>query len=858
MYDTPHSQLEILQQLWSISFRRLFISSHFTMELRRRPLLLVSSIFLFIIPALFLVLPIASRISENGSNYQVKSAPEFHAPRKNIWSELSEQEADSVYTFLFDELKELNLTRRPQSSEDNFVFIVETLRPNKTDAVSYLNDGKHSPERWAKAAVSQHFADGPYMVYYAVGPLPVSAKTQVQPLEYVFNSGRNYVSNPVQDFAAISEWGLSLAENISDITDKLLGATADRNELDDPQGLISWPRGSRVQRGGMSLWFQIYKPGLSSGARTLLPQGIYAKVDATSTDINKWSVGNFYYNGVLYDSVADFRTAVHSPDFVRTPPNMDGSWTDTEDFESRPDGRELPPPVSIQPYGARYKLDREQQYISWFGFEFYITTAQATGLALFNIQFKGKSVMYELGLQEAMAHYAGDDPMQGGLEFLDTFFGMGKNMFELVPGYDCPAYADFLDVNWYQASETHRLPNSICIFEHTADYLLSRHTAQYSVTASRNTYLVVRSVSTVGNYDYTIDYIFYMDGTLEVKIRASGFIFGAFYSANNTKSEDEYGHRIHDALSSSMHDHVINFKADLDVAGTTNDMVRLALEPITTTYPWDKPEVDARNTMHLVEYAVTEETGIDWPKNAGEFYIVYSSDHENAWGERKGYRITSGTGMGSTPHLTILNSTTLGDSARWAEHDIWVLQRKDTEPRSADPLNYFAPHDPLIDFTKMANHETLEHGEPDSNYDGDLVVYFNLGAHHVPHSGDIPNTLMHTSASSVMFVPHNFNDRDPSRESVQGVRLQLKGKNSGGFAGPDSVNGDLRSRMDRRAEDKNSHQVKYFGSTYGKGIKLPLQAVEPDLEKYESNEHGVTDLSYNGSAAGVWTKDAPD
>lgn len=130
-----------------------------------------------------------------------------------------------------------------------------------------------------------------------------------------------------------------------------------------------------------------------------------------------------------------------------------------------------------------------------------------------------------------------------------------------------------------------------------------------------------------------------MDGTLEVKVRASGFIFGAFFSNSN---EDEYGHRIQEALSSSMHDHVINFKADMDVAGPTNDMVRLALEPMTATYPWDKPEYKSRNTMHLVEYAVTEESGIDWPRNSGELYIVYNSDQKNAWGERKGYRITSG------------------------------------------------------------------------------------------------------------------------------------------------------------------------------------------------------------------------
>lgn len=43
------------------------------------------------------------------------------------------------------------------------------------------------------------------------------------------------------------------------------------------------------------------------------------------------------------------------------------------------------------------------------------------------------------------------------------------------------------------------------------------------------------------------------------------------------------------------------------------------------------------------------------------------------------------------------------------------------------------------------------------------VIWFNLGTHHVPHTGDIPNTLMTTSASSVMFAPHNFHLRDRSR-----------------------------------------------------------------------------------------------
>ncbi len=236
-------------------------------------------------------------------------------------------------------------------------------------------------------------------------------------------------------------------------------------------------------------------------------------------------------------------------------------------------------------------------------------------------------------------------------------------------------------------------------------------------------------------------------------------------------------------MASSLHDHVISFKADLDIVGTANDLVKLAIEPATVTYEWDQPEVKQRSTMRMKEYAVDTETGLDWPHNSGQLYVVYSASAKNAWGQRRGYRIVSGTGIGNTPHLTVLNSTALGRSARWAERDIWVVRHHDTEPRSADPLNYVDPEMPPVDFAEIADGESLDRLAADAEYDGDLVLYVNVGSHHVPHSGDIPNTLMHTSASSVMFTPHNFVDRDASRETVQGVRFQLKGKNSGGFAG---------------------------------------------------------------------------
>jgi len=828
-----------------------------------RSAFLVVSTVVFFSAICFVLLPLDIGGQEaTSASSPASPQPQFAAPKRNVWADLSKDEADQIYSFLLTEWVDLNLTRTPRSAADTYVYNIEVLQPNKTAVLPYLAGANRKPSRWARIVLSSTVDGKPELAYHAVGPLPVSSETTVVPLVYPFNSGRNSVPNLMTDFLGSMEFALSLAENVSDITTELLGAKLNREDPSDPNSVQAFPRLSRLESGQIVGWLQFFRPGRGSSGSTLLPQGIYAEIVIGGPDVREWTVGRWFYNGRLYATVDEFRADMHDAGFLKTPANLDGPWTDTEDFDASPDGRDLPPPISIQPFGPRYRLDSSERYVSWFGFEFYLTSTQATGVSLFDVRFKGEPVIYELSLQEALAHYAGDDPMAAGQEFLDSFFGMGTSAFELLPGYDCPAYADYLDTVLHRRGKSETLPNNVCIFEFTSDFLLSRHTAQNSVSASRNTFLTIRSVSTVGNYDYTIDYILYLDGTIEVKVRASGYIFGAFYANNLHKNEDEYGHRIHDALSSSIHDHVISFKVDLDVAGTANDMVRLAVEPTTISYPWDQPHAKQRNTMHLKEYAVTEEAGLEWPRNSGELFIVYSRDKRNAWGERRGYRIVSGTGVGNTPHLTILNSTALGSSARWAEKDLWVLRRKDSEPRGADPLNYIDPANPLIDFAGLANGESLlVHDNDDDkdgggdDYDGDLVLYVNVGSHHVPHSGDIPNTLMHTSASSVMFIPHNFADRDPSRESVQGVRLQLKGTQSGGFAGwdPDPDEGEEELRVRKEKGYKIRKGANYFGKPYEGDVNVRLQDLEPDLEKhYHSREMWVSDLGLNGSAAGMW------
>ncbi|EXJ94952.1 hypothetical protein A1O1_00070 [Capronia coronata CBS 617.96] len=820
----------------------------------------------------------------------------FHAPAKNPWIELDEEEASQISAFFQETYNLKRDTHSESDSESNDasndastsksskasskssktsskassnstpvpqIHLIELLRPNKSDVVNYLDSNGPLPERWARVSNLEYndSTNEVFIAEYMVGPLPAVSvssvegrgrernsqdekdtdaidhhnsytkpQPQIHPLTYCYNSGRNRVQTPLAGSFALLEWALSIGENASDITQDLLGAATNRDDPSDPAALVMGSRPALIEAGRMVHWLEFFSAGIASDSRSLLPQGLYVKVETPTPDPTTWMTKQWFYNGVLYDNDTALRDAMAEPGFVRLERNLDGEWTDTEEFDtdadadtnteefdtdsdtdadaefskfksdpSRSRSRSSLPPISIQPYGPRYHLDRHEQYLSWMGFSFYLSTNQATGLSLFDIRYNNSRLIYQLGLQEALAHYAGVEPMQSGLEFLDAFFGMGSMMFSLVPGHDCPGHAEYLGM-WYHkgpGGKMYRNRNAICVFEYTSDAPLQRHTSAFSATVSRNTYLVVRSVSTVGNYDYTIDYIFYLDGSIEVKLRASGFIFGAFHaeprssssssssSSSPSKREahtshhnppspntnpNEYGYRIHPAVHTSMHDHVVSFRADLDICGPSNTLIRTAIEPLTQSYDWDRPEIPGpRNTMHMVHTPVTHETGLNWPRNSGEMYLITNPNATNRWGETRAYRILPGTGMGSPASLTIVNSTTLGRSAAWASSDLWILKNRPvTEPAGAHAWNYLQPLDPLVDFEKMVDGEPIE--------EEDLVVYFNLGGHHVPTTQDVPNTLMHTSASSVMFVPFNYFDHDVSRAVRQGVRVDRRKK----------------------------------------------------------------------------------
>ena len=87
------------------------------------------------------------------------------------------------------------------------------------------------------------------------------------------------------------------------------------------------------------------------------------------------------------------------------------------------------PPIAVAPAGSRYSVDQEAKYVEWMNFSFYLSFSRDTGLRLFDIRHNGQRILYELGLEEALAHYAGNDPVSSGTAYLDSYYGFGPYAF---------------------------------------------------------------------------------------------------------------------------------------------------------------------------------------------------------------------------------------------------------------------------------------------------------------------------------------------------------------------------------------------------------------------------------------------
>ena len=419
------------------------------------------------------------------------------------------------------------------------------------------------------------------------------------------------------------------------------------------------------------------------------------------------------------------------------------------------------PATLQQPEGANYAI--EGSGITWDIWSFRWRVDKRPGLVLSQIEVddrgRRRSVLYQAHLSEVFVPYM--DPSTGWYwrTYMDSGeYGFGIFLSPLTPGVDCPDYATFLPATVHADDGSPvEIPGAVCVFERNIGDPAWRHyeifaqTPEAPVPAEGRpaTELVVRTASEVGNYDYLLDYVFQQNGMIRVMLGATGLDavkgVAATSMAGASAAETRYGTLIAPNLVAPNHDHFFNFRLDFDIDGQPNTFARTALVP---GEPGDSPRRSFWVTQE--ESPMTELAGrFKVNPDSPAMYHVLNMNAESGLGHHPGYMILPENSVAYSP-LDVTNDPPARRNA-YIEYTFWNTPY-DPDERYAGG-KYAFQGDGSDSLPAWVEQDRPIH-------DTDVVTWYTMGFHHVPHMEDWP--VMSTMWKGIVLMPFNFFDHNPA------------------------------------------------------------------------------------------------
>ncbi|NXX62307.1 AOC1 oxidase, partial [Scopus umbretta] len=637
--------------------------------------------------------------------------------KASIFADLSPAELRAVQSFLMSR-PELGLSpSRGGVLAKNSLFLVELLPPKKRLALRYLDQGGPRPQRQARAVVFFGGQAEPNITEFAVGPLP--RPSSYRPLR--FKGGRTipFTARPMTQL----EYELlhrTLVEAMEPLYRLLRDATGFWYHNCSQRCLTFSdiaPRG--LAPGERRSWLVLQR---SVEGFFLHPVGLEVLVDHRDPDPRRWAVQQLWYNGQYFSSPQELaeryeRGTLAVARLAEPPSRQLFSSYEPRGHFATGTPTEVHGAKVCEPQGRRYRLRGNQ--LEYGGWSLAFRLRSSAGLQLFDLRFNGERLAYEVSVQEAIAFYGGHTPAAMQTKYMDAGWGMGSVTYELARGIDCPEAATYLDAHHlYDSDGPVRFSSAICVFELPTGVPLRRHFDSdfqggfHFYAGLEGQALVLRTTSTVYNYDYIWDFLLYPNGVMEAKVHATGFIHATFYMPQGRR----YGSRVHSHLLGNLHTHLVHYKVDLDIAGTGNSFETMDVSFENISNPWS-PGARRRRAS------------------------------PGAGGLRRG--------RPRCPCAKPRGSLAPRQPPCPSGYHLAVTRHHEDESTSSSIYTQNDPWEPLVSFEGfLRNNESIE--------DQDLVAWVTVGFLHVPHAEDIPNTATPGNAVGFFLRPFNFFDEDPS------------------------------------------------------------------------------------------------
>ncbi|XP_017974652.1 PREDICTED: primary amine oxidase [Theobroma cacao] len=431
--------------------------------------------------------------------------------------------------------------------------------------------------------------------------------------------------------------------------------------------------------------------------------------------------------------------------------------TDYRESEQRaPFGPQLKGITVMQPDGPSFTIDGNR--VRWANWDFHLSFDARVGpiislASIYDIERqKFRRVMYRGYLSELFVPYMDLTEEWYYRTFFDAGeYGYGLCAVPLEPLRDCPANAVFMGA--FVAGQDGmpiEMPNVFCIFERNAGDVMWRHTEtmipETLVTEVRpEVSLVVRMVSTVGNYDYINDWEFKRIGSIKVTVGLTGLleVRGSKYTHKDQINEEAYGTLLAENTLGARHDHFLTYYLDLDVDGDSNSFVKSKLK---TTRVTDQSSPRKSYWKVVSETAKTEsDAKIKLGLESADLLFV-NPNKKTKMGNLVGYRLIPGSVAG--PLLTDDDYSQV--RAAFTKYNVWVTPYNRSEKWAGGLYTDQSRGDDTL-ATWSSRNRKIENK--------DIVLWYTLGFHHVPYQEDFP--LMPTLSSGFELRPANFFEYNP-------------------------------------------------------------------------------------------------
>jgi primary-amine oxidase len=402
-------------------------------------------------------------------------------------------------------------------------------------------------------------------------------------------------------------------------------------------------------------------------------------------------------------------------------------------------------PIEItQPEGPSFTV--VDDVVTWENWTFRVGFDPREGLVLHQVSIRDgdriRPVVYRASIAEMVVPYA--DP--SAVRFWQSYFDAGEYLLgtqvnSLQHGCDCLGEIHYFDAVLADGDgQPREIPNAICL--HEEDFgVLWKHTDIFTESAEtrRQRRLVISFFVTVGVYDYGFYWYLYLDGTIQLEVKATGVVFTSAY-----RDGSRYANEIAPGLGAPYHQHLYCARLDMMVDGSTNTVDELEAEPIPIGPANPHGTAFTRRATRLHTESEAARTA---NPAVGRTWRVSNPNRTNRLDQEVGYELRPE----GQPLLLADPSSATARRAAFATKHLWVT-RYDPDERypAGELINQHPGGAGLPEFA--ARNRPIE-GE-------DIVVWHTFGAVHFPRPEDWP--VMPVEYCGFTLRPVGFFDRNPT------------------------------------------------------------------------------------------------